>query len=163
VTIPGVLGGTGRCPTRRVTQCRAIRATMRAMSLELIPLCTATVTLAPTINVAPDFVIGEVTGMVVEGERIQATMKGAAAADWLTVSPAGYGTLDVRVTWETHDGAIIHATYSGRLQFDTMTVYATPLFRTGDERYQWLTRIQAVAKGAFQPDGTLVYEMYELR
>ena len=44
-----------------------------------------------------------------------------------------------------------------------MTVYATPLFRTGDERYQWLTRIQAVAKGAFQPDGTLVYEMYELR
>ncbi len=133
------------------------------MTLELIPLCTATVSLAPTINVAPDLVIGEVTGMTVVGERINATMKGNAAADWLKVSPNGYGTLDVKVTWETDDGAIIHATYTGRLQFDTMAVYATPLFHTGDERYQWLTRIQAVAKGAFQADGTLVYEMYELR
>ena len=53
------------------------------MTLELIPLCTATVSLAPTINVAPDLVIGEVTGMTVVGERINATMKGNAAADWL--------------------------------------------------------------------------------
>lgn len=134
-----------------------------AMSLELIPLCTATVSLAPTINVAPDLVIGEVTGMQVEGDRLRATMKGNAAADWLKVSPNGYGTLDVKVTLETDDGAIIHATYSGRLQFDTMAVYATPLFHTGDERYQWLTRIQAVAKGSFRDAGTLVYEMYELR
>ncbi|HAP76220.1 MAG TPA: DUF3237 domain-containing protein [Acidimicrobiaceae bacterium] len=133
------------------------------MSLELVPLCTATVSLAPTINVAPDLVIGEVTGMKVVGERLNATMKGNAAADWLKVSPNGYGTLDVKVTLETDDGAVIHATYSGRLQFDTMTVYATPLFHTGDERYAWITRIQAVAKGAFHPDGTLVYEMYELR
>ena len=86
-----------------------------------------------------------------------------AAADWLKVSPEGYGTLDVKVTMETDDGAIIHATYSGRLQFDTMAVYATPLFHTGDERYAWMNRIQAVAKGTFQPDGTLVYEMFELR
>jgi len=90
-------------------------------------------------------------------------MKGNAAADWLRSSPDGYGTLDVKITYETHDGAIIHATYSGRLQFDTLTVYAAPLFHTGDERYAWLNRNQAVAKGAFQPDGTLVYEMYELR
>lgn len=133
------------------------------MSLELVPLFTCTVTLAPTITVSSSLVIGEVTGAVIEGERVKGTMLGHAAADWLRVSPEGYGTLDVKITYQTDDGAIIHATYSGRLQFDTMAVYAAPLFHTGDERYTWMNRIQAVAKGTFQPDGTLVYEMYELR
>lgn len=133
------------------------------MSLELIPLCTLTVTLAETITVSPSLVIGEVTGARAEGERLDASLKGNAAADWLVVSPEGYGTLDVKITLETDDGAIIHAAYSGRLQFDTMTVYAAPLFHTGDERYQWLNRIQAVSKGSFTADGTLVYEMFELR
>jgi hypothetical protein len=133
------------------------------MSLELIPLCTLTVSLAPTINVSPSLVIGEVTSARAEGERLQASMKGAAAADWLNVSPEGYGTLDVKLTLETDDGAIVHATYAGRLQFDTMSVYAAPLFHTGDERYLWLNKIQAVSKGAFQPDGTLIYEIFELR
>jgi hypothetical protein len=132
------------------------------MALELVPLCTLTVSLAETINVSSSLVIGEVTAARAEGERFQANLKGNAAADWLRVSPDGYGTLDVKITLETDDGAIVHATYSGRLQFDTMTVYAAPLFNTGDERYAWMNRIQAVSKGTFQPDGTLVYEMFEL-
>jgi hypothetical protein len=133
------------------------------MSLELVPLCTATVSLAEPISVSPSLVIGEVTGARFEGDRLVASLKGAAAADWLTIAPDGYGTLNVRITLETDDGAVIHATYTGRLQFDTMAVYATPLFHTGDERYQWLNRIQVVAKGAFTDPGTLIYEMYELR
>lgn len=133
------------------------------MSLELIPLCQVTVSLDAPITVSPTMLIGEVRGATVEGERIKATMKGSAAADWLTVSPDGYGTLDVKITFETEDGAIVYASYSGRLQFDTGTVYATPLFHTGDERYAWMNRIQAVAKGSFTAPGTLVYEMYELR
>ncbi len=133
------------------------------MSLELVPLCTLTVTLAETINVSSSLVIGEVTAARAEGDRFSANLKGNAAADWLRVSPDGYGTIDVKITLETDDGAIVHATYSGRLQFDTMTVYTAPLFNTGDERYAWMNRIQAVSKGTFQPDGTLVYEMFELR
>lgn len=133
------------------------------MSLELVPLCTLTVSLAETISVSSSLVIGEVTAARAEGERFRANLKGNAAADWLRVSPDGYGTLDVKITLETDDGAIVHATYSGRLQFDTMTVYAAPLFDTGDERYAWMNRIQAVSKGTFQPDGTLVYELFELR
>ena len=133
------------------------------MSLELVPLCTLTVTLAETINVSSSLVIGEVTAARAEGERFNANLKGNAAADWLRVSPDGYGTIDVKITLETDDGAIVHATYSGRLQFDTMTVYTAPLFNTGDERYAWMNPIQAVSKGTFQPDGTLVYEMFELR
>jgi len=133
------------------------------MTLELVPLFTCTVSLASPIPVSPTLMVGEVTAAVVEGERVKGQMKGNAAADWLRPSPEGYGTLDVKITYETHDGAIIHATYSGRLQFDTMTVYAAPLFHTGDERYLWMNRIQAVAKGAFTAPDTLVYEMYELR
>jgi hypothetical protein len=133
------------------------------MPLELVPLCTLTVSLAETISVSSSLVIGEVTAARAEGERFHASLKGNAAADWLRVSPDGYGTLDVKITLETDDGAIVHATYNGRLQFDTMTVYAAPLFNTGDERYAWMNRIQAVSKGTFQPDGTLVYEMFELR
>ena len=41
-------------------------------------------------------------------------------------------------------------------------LYAAPLFETGDDRYRWLNKIQAVGKGAF--DGTtLEYELYELK
>jgi hypothetical protein len=131
------------------------------MTLELVPLCTATVELAEAISVSPTLIIGEVTGVVVEGERISATMTGRAAADWLHVSPDGYGTIDVRMTLETHDGAVVFVSYSGRLDFATMTAYATPQFHTSDERYAWLNRVQAVAKGVFGGAG-LVYEMYEL-
>ena len=133
------------------------------MALELVPLCQVTVSLDAPITVSPTLLIGEGRAATVEGERIRATMKGSAAADWLKVSPDGYGTLDVKITFETDDGAVVHATYSGRLQFDTGTVFATPLFHTGDERYAWMNRIQAVAKGTFTAPGTLVYEMYELR
>lgn len=133
------------------------------MALELVPLATMNVSLAETIPVSPSLVIGEVTGARVEGERLTASMHGNAAADWLKVSPEGFGTLDVRVTLKTDDDAIIHVTYSGRLLFDTMTVFATPLFHTGDERYQWLNRIQAVSKGHFPQRNELVYDMYELR
>lgn len=133
------------------------------MSLELVPLCSATVSLAETIAVSSTFVIGEVTAVRMEGERLRADMLGRASADWLTVSPEGHGLLDVRVTVKTDDGAVIHATYNGRLLFDTMTVFAAPTFHTGDERYLWLNRIQAAAKGHFTDTGQLVYEMYELR
>jgi hypothetical protein len=133
------------------------------MAAELVPLCTLTVTLAEPINVSPSLVIGEVTGLRAEGERLNGSMKGNAAADWLRIGPDGVGTLDVKATLETDDGAIVHATYSGRLLLDTMTVYAAPLFHTGDDRYAWLNRIQAVSKGAFQADGTLVYEVFEVR
>ena len=49
------------------------------------------------------------------------------------------------------------------LTAESSTLTFTPLFHTGDERYAWLNRIQAVAKGTFTPEGTLIYEMYELR
>jgi len=43
------------------------------------------------------------------------------------------------------------------------TIYVTPRFETGDERYTWLNRIQAVGKGTVHEDLSLDYEWYEVR
>ena len=95
-------------------------------------------------------------------------MAGSAAADWLIVGPEGTGTLDIRATYRTHDGAIIFAQFMGRLDASQgldlpKTIYVTPRFETGDERYVWLNRIQAVGKGIVNEDLSLDYEWYELR
>jgi hypothetical protein len=89
-----------------------------------------------------------------------------AAADWLTVGPDGTGTLDVRATLETDDGALIYNAYRGRLDLTqpvgSAPIYAAPLYETGDERYAWINKIQAVGKG--MTDGQILeYEIYELR
>ncbi len=139
------------------------------MTIELVPLCTVQATLAAPL-VLPNTpsgtrVIVGVTEAVVDGERLRGRLKGAAAADWLVLAADGTATLDVRLTVETDDGALVFVQYRGRSdmsQGPTAPLYTAPLFETGDERYAWLNRIQAVAKG--RNDGsTLTYEMYELR
>ena len=144
---------------------------MRAMSIELVPLCTMEVSLAPPIivGVTPTStrVIGEITALTIEGERLRATMKGSAGADWLTMAPDNsVGRADVRYVVETDDGAVIYIHYGGIFDISAFPPVAivTPLFDTGDERYAWLNRIQAVAKGVFNEDmSRLSYEVYELR
>jgi len=98
-----------------------------------------------------------------EGERLRASMEGSAAADWLQVGPDGTGTLDVRCLLRTDDDALVFLHYTGRVDLAAGTgPYAAPQFDTGDERYCWLNKVQAVAKGVL--DGlTLTYDVYELR
>jgi hypothetical protein len=139
------------------------------MTLELVPLATMRFTTAEATTI-PDTPRGtrlvvEVTDGVIEGERLRARQRGAAAADWLTLDARGIGTIDVRATMETDDGALLYVSYLGRLDLggaNPGTVYSTPLFDTGDERYRWLAAIQAVGKGTLDGN-TLTYELYELR
>lgn len=140
------------------------------MTIELVPLCTATITLADPI-VIPNTpsgtrIILETVDAVYEGGRLSGKQKGVAAADWMTVGPENTGTLDVRGALETHDGAIVYTSYRGRLDLSvplgSAPIYAAPLYETGDDRYAWLNRVQAVAKGKL--DGQmLTYEIFELR
>jgi hypothetical protein len=142
------------------------------MSIELIPLCTATVTLADPFLI-PDTpsgmrVIVEVESFDVTGERLNGHIKGGAAADWMSVNAAMLGTIDVRALLETDDGALIYTWYHGRLDLSqgqgASPVYAAPLYETGDERYAWINKIQAVAKGVLSADAKqLVYEICEVR
>jgi hypothetical protein len=138
------------------------------MSIELVPLGTMTAVLAQPF-VLSDTPVGsrwifEVEDATVEGERIRGKLKGRAAADWLVVGPDGTGTIDVRALIETDDGALVFVQYHGRVDVGGGggVTYATPRFETGDERYRWLNKIQAVGKGILEGN-TLTYELYELR
>lgn len=141
------------------------------MAIELVPLYEAAVTLdlegQMVMAEGPlgTRIIVEVREIELWGDRIRAKQKGAASADWLTVGPDGTGTLDVRATVETDDGALVFASYRGRMDLrggpGAATIFAAPLFETGDDRYRWLNRIQAVAKGTL--DGNVLrYEVYEV-
>lgn len=138
--------------------------------MELVPLCTATITLAEPIILpntpAGTRVIAEVRDATLEGERLRGRLEGVAAADWMTLGPEGTGTLDVRAVFRTHDDALVYTWYRGRLDLSvapgSAPVYAAPLYDTGDERYAWLNRIQAVAKGTIA-GSTLTYEIAEVR
>ena len=139
------------------------------MSIELVPLCTMVVELADPL-VLPNTpsgtrVIVEVNSVTVHGERLRGKLKGSAAADWLTIGPDGTGTLDVRGTIETDDGSLVFVYYQGRRDFSQgldAPLYTAPKFEAGDDRYSWLNKIQAVAKGEVN-GSTLTYEIYELR
>lgn len=142
------------------------------MTIELIPLATARITLAaPFILPATPSgtrIIAEVRRGEYEGERLRGTLKGVAAADWMTLSAEGVGTLDVRALFETHDGALVYSWYHGRTDFSegpgAKPIYVAPLYETGDERYAWLNTIQAVAKGVLSENSTvLTYEICEVR
>ena len=137
------------------------------MTIELVPLGTMTFTLATTTFLTDTprgtRVIVEVSNGTLVGDRIRAKQHGVAAGDWLTVDAQGLGTLDVRGVMETDDGALIYMTYNGRMDTTAGTGPITaPLFDTGDERYRWLAKIQAVAKGTIDGE-TLTYEVYEAR
>ncbi len=139
------------------------------MTIELVPLATFEVTGGAVIAVgagpAGNRQVMEVTGFNSTGGRLSAHLKGAACADWATISPEGVVSLDVRATLETDDGAIIYVSYQGRANVADglgAAVYCAPLFETADPRYLWLNTIQAVGKGAFA-DGVLRYEWYEVR
>ena len=72
----------------------------------------------------------------------------------------------MRVLVETDDGALVFIQYLGRVDTDDAgaPVYSTPRFETGDERYLWLNKIQAVGKGTLSENGTtLTYELCEVR
>jgi len=142
------------------------------MAIELVPLCTLRIQLKPPIAVgagpAGTRLIPEVASAQVKGDRLCGEMLGAAAADWLIVSPEGTGTVDVRMALQTDDGAVIFVQYNGRMDLSRgmqfpMTAYVAPRFETGDERYAWLNRIQAVGKGILYEDLSLDYEWYEVR
>jgi hypothetical protein len=97
-----------------------------------------------------------------EGPRLKASLQ-APAADWVTVRADGSAKLDVRFTLKTDDGAIILVTYNGIGQTtDTgTTLRSAPLFETGDARYTWLTRVQAVGTGQ-RVGTTITYDLYFL-
>jgi hypothetical protein len=120
--------------------------------------------------------IARINGGEFTGENLQGTVH-SGGGDWLLMRPDGVLTLDVRVTLETSDGALIFMTYRGlrhgpdavmeRLnsgqEVDPSEYYfrITPSFETGDNRYAWPNQLVAVGTGHRLPEGP-VYDIYKV-
>ena len=113
---------------------------------------------------AGDRVVVEAAGGRFEGPRLSGEVL-PPGGDWATLSEGGtLVRVDVRSLWRTDDGADILVTYTGVGNFGEtgLELRTAPRFETGDDRYRWLNRIQAVGKGTLS-GSTLTYELYELR
>ena len=120
--------------------------------------------------------IAKVLGGQFEGPKLAGSVP-PGGGDWLLLRNDGVLQLDVRLTMETDDGALIYMTYRGlrhgpadvmeRLnrgdQVDPSEYYfrITPTFETGAEKYQWLNKIVAVGTGHRFTQGP-VYDVFQV-
>jgi hypothetical protein len=149
------------------------------MSIELVHEFTFWGAVKPPVAIGPGpwgtRLFFEVTGGEARGERFTAKAFGGGA-DWAVVGPDGFARLDVRIQFETDDGAFVYAYYDGLLEMNeavgaalqngTGTDYAdqyfrtTPHLETGDERYAWVNQSVFVARGHVLEGRRVEYEVY---
>ena len=92
-----------------------------------------------------------VVGGSFEGDRLRG--KVLSGGDWVNTRGDGTFTLDLRVTLETDDGALIHMTFNG-IRDDANHYFRTvPRFETAAPQYAFLNRLLAVGVGEIRPDG----------
>lgn len=117
-------------------------------------------------------------GGTVTGDRISGTLQ-EGGGDWPLIAGDGYARLDVRITIETTDGALIFGSYLGLLElteaalagltagasgteYDDQYFRTAPRLETGDERYDWVNRTMFVARGRVRPGFTVEYEVFRV-
>ena len=109
-----------------------------------------------------------VTGGSFEGERLRGKVL-AGGGDWVTAHGNGTFTLDLRITLETDDGALIDMRFFGLRHGPPEVIDAVgrgevvdpakyyfrtlPKFETSAEKYAYLNRIISVSVSEFRPDG----------
>jgi hypothetical protein len=115
------------------------------------------------------------TGGRFEGPRLKGTIL-AGGGDWFLEGSDGVQRVDVRVTFETDDGALIYVQYYGILRpqagkpvpqrgvasdYGDAYFMTTPRFETGDQRYYWINDLVCVAEGKRRTQG-VAYRIYAL-
>ena len=123
------------------------------------PLMTLQLNTAPTqdIGAGPKGtrVTFPITGGSFEGDRLRGTVL-PGGDDWTVKRPDGVVELDLRITLETDDGALIHMTFEGiRDDGARGAPYfrTVPRFETAEPRYSFLNRLLAVGTGEIRADG----------
>ncbi len=103
--------------------------------------------------------IAPVTGGTFSGPNIKGTVH-AGGADWIT-QVSGHTSLDVRITLETDDGAIIFMSYTGVVSRGDTGLYwrVRPIFQTASEKYDWLNHVVCVGKNKQVP-GKVAYAIF---
>ena len=106
------------------------------------------------IGAAPHgaLLIFPVTGGSFEGERLRGKVL-AGGGDWVTATAEGTYELDLRVTLETDDGAMIHMTFAGVRDDANHYLRTLPRFETASPKYAFLNRLLAVGIGEIRPEG----------
>lgn len=115
-------------------------------------------------------VIAPIGGGHFEGKRLRGNVL-PGGGDWTLLRGDGVLELDLRLTLETDDGALIHlasfglrhgppevmAALSRGESADPSTYYfrTTPRFETGHPKYAFLNRILAVSSGDRRADGPI--------
>ena len=146
----------------------------------LRPLAVLTARLGPPqrLGATPqgDRKIVPVTGGTLEGARVSGEVL-PFGGDWAVTRPDGVLLLDVRLTVKTHDGALVHVTYSGMrhgpdavmsrlaagepVEPSEYYFRILPRFETAHPDYLWLNRLVAVGVGERLADGPR-YHIYEV-
>ena len=115
-------------------------------------------------------------GVVREGSFNGPRLKGRllpGGGDWALTRPDGVMELNVRVTLETDDGALIFMTYRGYLihgaadsdpaSQEVEYFVVTPYFETSAAQYAWLQRVITIGMGGSTPEGGVGYRIYAVR
>ena len=119
--------------------------------------------------------IAPVRGGRFVGERLSGTVR--PGADWFIARPNGDLAIDVRLTLDTDDGAVLYLAYAGTMRGrgDAMArfrkgealaaqdyaLHTVARFEGGGEKYAWLSDALVVGIGA-QTAGGPVYTLYEI-
>ena len=115
-------------------------------------------------------VIAPITGGTFEGPRLRGKIL-PGGGDWTLLRPDGVLELDLRITLETDDGALIYMTSFG-LRHGPPEVLAalangesvdpskyyfrtTPRFETSAPQYAFLNRLIAISSGDRRPSGPI--------
>ena len=96
-----------------------------------------------------------VTGGSFEGDRLRGKVL-PGGGDWVVKRADGVLELDLRVTLQTDDGALIHMTFEG-IRDDAAPgapyFRTLPRFETADAKYSFLNRLLAVGTGEIRAEG----------
>lgn len=120
-----------------------------------------------------------ITGGEVDGPRLKGVVRAQGCADWAIVRPDDIVDVDVRLTLETHDGALIFMTYTGiailgpggseRVYRGEPPAAVIPLriaarMSTASAAYAWVNRLLFVGVGATVMDSPnrIDYDIYAL-
>jgi Protein of unknown function (DUF3237) len=123
------------------------------------PLMTLRLSTAPTqdIGTVPHGtrVTFPIIGGSFEGERLRGKVL-PGGDDWTVKRSDGIVELDLRITLQTDDGAMIHMTFEG-IRDDAAPgapyFRTLPRFETADSKYSFLNRMLAVGRGEIRADG----------
>jgi hypothetical protein len=117
------------------------------------------------------------TGGEITGPRLQGKLR-PVGGDWVTVRKDGIALLDVRTTFETHDGALILVTYQGVIDLggdgydkflrgelpSIAQIRISPRFSASHPDYVWLNRLHCLGVGEYHSAANSAnYDIYAVR